>query len=144
MVKSAALLVTICMVLAAAVGAVMQESVQKQQDVKPRIGPHYHNLVLTGRPKPHAEQLKKSPSADIHSTFENGEEERMLDPSELSAATMRMNLTMDERLNDYKNAWLGAFPTLFDLYDYSGKTTVPLNYVEAEWTNLAEPCKKPP
>ena len=33
--------------------------------------------------------------------------------------------------------WVDEMITIFDLYDYVGKTTVPLNYVEGDdWTQL--------
>ena len=40
---------------------------------------------------------------------------------------------MDERLNNFKPAWPAYQTTLIDMWDYIGKTTIPLNYNESDW-----------
>lgn len=40
---------------------------------------------------------------------------------------------MDERLNNFKRSWPAQQTTLIDMWDYIGRTTIPLNYNESDW-----------
>lgn len=44
---------------------------QIHEELKPKIGPHIHHFVLTGRPKLNSQDDKKAPSSKSHETFDS-------------------------------------------------------------------------
>lgn len=90
-----------------------------------------------------------APSSKIHSTFDHptenndgegdqttqGKDGAQDSPfsnmsSDLPVTALSLNITMDERLNNFRHSWNNHETTLIDLYDHFSKTTLPLNYDE--------------
>ena len=68
----------------------------------------------------------------------------MLEKDLLNPIDMRINITLNEGLNDFATSWPHSSKTFFDLYDFGGKTAIPLNYNEdaLPYTTSGKPAFK--
>ncbi len=69
------------------------------------------------------DQTKQAIDTEQESPFSNMS-------SDLPVTALSLNITMDERLNNFRHAWKNQETTLIDLYDHFSKTALPLSYDE--------------
>ena len=80
---------------AACYEAEVQQQMRLRLEMKPRIGPHFHSLVLQGKPKTPNHAVEEGASSLPHSMSAHPASEGM-SSNELDETTMVLNVTMDE------------------------------------------------